>query len=295
MDLKAQKDRAFTLIELLVVIAIIAILASMLLPALAKAKLQAQRIKCTSNQKQIASCWHMYNLDSKGKLVDCYPITATGTQDLACWCPGYSGGNDTSDQWGAPEATTDAGYGAAPIYDRSSLIALQNGALWPYTKQAGIYSCPADGRTVFHTNVWRSISMNGWLNGLEVNSSGFGDSSPPQYIYFTKESQIRRPAHVWMMIDEDGHSINDGMFLVNIGAGGSGKGLVDGPARRHGNAFGINFCDGHAEIYTLKDSRWINWKGPILPAGIPISSPLNVDWQWLAQHTSDPVSGVFNN
>ena len=75
----SSSSKAFTLIELLVVVAIIAILASMLLPALAGAKVSARKVLCMSNQKQIALATQMYGDDFQ----DNFP-KATG-QDHTEW------------------------------------------------------------------------------------------------------------------------------------------------------------------------------------------------------------------
>ena len=244
--------RAFTLIELLVVIAIIAILAAMLLPALSKAKLKAQRAYCINNLRQFALTSKMYTDDNSGKLVSAYPTYAGF---IATWC----GGNAET-----------GGLPGSYVYGGADPAGIQSGLLWPYAKALGIYHCPADKRVADAPGVTlafkgkpilRSISMNSYLNGRSLGAnpdwvvtSPNGARDPDKPVY-RKESEMRAPAQTWLVLDEDQESINDGMFLLDVGSAR----FPDLPSRAHGNGYGINFNDGHAEVYQLRDAASHKW------------------------------------
>jgi prepilin-type N-terminal cleavage/methylation domain-containing protein len=264
---KCGVEKGFTLIELLVVIAIIAILAAILLPALAKAKAQAQKTYCMNNLKQFGIAFQMYTTDSRDLMV--YPNWGSANNGWLYAAASYNNG-------------------PPPKNTAMTLQEYQSGALWSYTGTGSsdhrqIYWCPVDAGSTNSLTVqtptppgnaaglaWpqrtmqmSTYTMNGAIMGFYGRPPAVGN--PPQGKTHKLSTIVPSTAYcMWEPnLRDPGNSYNDG---ANAPSSDQGPYPVHGgnfPQKPLGaNALGF---DGHVQYIPAQTATnlYLQTPGPL--------------------------------
>jgi len=270
-----QQRSAFTLIELLVVIAIIAILAALLLPSLANAKVKAENVQCMSNLKQLQLVFLMYPDDNRDYMTS---SGYTSPVEPTAWVNGWEDFNGAN-----PDNT-----------DPSTLTDPNRAKFAMYLKTIGVYKCPADRSVVdvgggkFVPRL-RSQSMGQqWAGpGDWLDPAGFrANVTSKKYKCYFKKAEIDLPSMRFVFLDEHPDSLNAGGFANMMVETAASARIIDFPASSHNGAGGISFSDGHAEIHKWRDARTrppVHYNNQLT---LNVSSPNNQDMIWLSDRTS---------
>lgn len=269
---------AFTLVDLVVTVVVIGLIGVMIIPAFGRSSAVGAAAQCLNNLRQLGVSWAMYSDDTQGDLIECHPWTMVNGSRVAntanpySWAAGYAG-NMLSHQ----------AYTPSTEYYSTNRIGFTRSVFYKYYNNIDLLKCPEDNRTagISSNPVLRSYSMNNWMNG---------GTFVPNYRFFTKQSDITRPASTFVMIDEDAITIDDSYFVSFM----DNRGFISIPTRRHNFGYTMNFADGSASIYKFRDPFLMQYNGPA-PSGSGLAGSGNtVDYAFLTNLTTYP-SNVWEN
>jgi prepilin-type N-terminal cleavage/methylation domain-containing protein/prepilin-type processing-associated H-X9-DG protein len=169
-------NRGFTLVELLVVVAIIALLMSILMPALRRVKMQAQEVACRSNTKQVGLILYMHLQENEFFMPHCWEIDYSGVLGA-----NYTHSDTKANGYFWRHAGVTAGPIVEPL-DDTGLMTYWATTLKPYVKETKVFGCPAFKNALEMAEIDKlygadvkefydtAFAMNAYLDWANVNS-----------------------------------------------------------------------------------------------------------------------------
>lgn len=287
--MRSTKNRSvgFTLIELLVVIAIVAILLSVLIPALNIAKQQATGAICLSNLGGLSKSYYIYAEDSDGNLAQGVCTTIGGT--------GYgfaAKGRVWDHPWLVNPHNNAGGYTDHDSTLEEKLNGIRKGCLFAYTQSEKLYHCPADKRylTTVGTRGKGPYVSYGIVFGLYGEKTADAFSVAGKNIWsLMRFNELKTPSGKVIFIEENYTNLPNTSGAMNVGySPGSWMMWSDGwdswwdpLAYYHNDRSTLGYTDGHAEKWKWYDERTVKFAHD--RSSVDYAQPGNPDVQKLSR------------